>query len=231
MNKNDRSIGTRASHKLEKAGCTPAAHNLRYRLQSYIFFFTHTLFPLTYLHENELFLFFSASSAHFYVHLLIRKHFSTMKKLLFPLFLLLLTAACKNEKTPSDSSATTKTDSTLFGTAIDDFGMSTLALRTEAGDTLQLLRTSNAGVDATIYGDVTPGHLYAFTATDSLQSLVTAINLTQIQALTADYLVHNARLILNTVSQPDTVQILWLDADSLVAQGRERYKIVAKTKK
>lgn len=151
-----------------------------------------------------------------------------MKKILLPLFLLIFATACKNTKSEEANSSTQPTDSTLFGTCIDDFGMSTFAVQTEKGDTLSLMRSSNAGVDATIYGDVNPGDEFAFTTTDSLQSLVTAINLTQVKALTADYLISNGHLILNSIAQPDTVKILWLDADSLVAQGRERYKIVAR---
>lgn len=165
-----------------------------------------------------------------------------MKRIL-PLLLLLLllvTGCRKKAETPTETEAATPDstmptpshaaapDTTIYGVATDDFGMSTFALVTERGDTLDLMRSHDDGTDATFYGDVVPGHRYALTLTDHGNSVGTALNLTQLEATTKDYAVHNARLILHPTTQPDTVNIERLDGKMLVARGRHLYRLPAR---
>lgn len=150
-----------------------------------------------------------------------------MKKIFFPLLSLLLTTACTKTRFEGTNAEQQVSDSTNYGTCVDEFGMSTFAVRTQNGDTLSLMRSSNAGVEAEIFGDLRPGDEFAFTTTDSMQSLVRAINLTQVKSFTQDYALANGRLVLNVAQQLDTVAIQWLDTDSLIAQGRRRYEFFA----
>ena len=64
--------------------------------------------------------------------------------------------------------------------------------------------------------------------TDHGNSVGTALNLTQLEATTKDYAVHNARLILHPTTQPDTVNIERLDGKMLVARGRHLYRLPAR---
>ncbi len=160
-------------------------------------------------------------------------------KRIFPfLFLLLLfiTGCHKKTETPTEDKTTSSSsapkhshvqeaDTTLYGMASNDFGMSTFALITERGDTLSFMRSHEDGSDAVFYGDVVPGHSYALTATDGGNSVAEAINLTQLEAITKDYAIHNAHLILHPDTQPDTVVIERLDDKQLVACGKQTYRL------
>ena len=111
---------------------------------------------------------------------------------------LLVFAACTSKKSDSpiqntaDSTAvvqdsTQTADSTLYGTATDDWGMSTFALKT---------------------------------TTDNGASLGTAINLTQLKSIVGDdFKIVNGQLYLHPSQQAEAVEIVKLDADSLVAKG------------
>lgn len=109
-------------------------------------------------------------------------------------------------------------DSTIYGEA-GDFGMSTFSLISDAGDSLLLTRTDEQGRDGQIFGDAQPGDRYAIIISADRQSLVSAINLTQLVRFTKDYKIVNGRLILSPESKPDEVTIVSLDDDSLVVRG------------
>lgn len=164
--------------------------------------------------------------------------FTMYKFFLLFFLLLLLTACCKNKPSspaasldvPADSSAIVP-DSTLYGIATDDFGMSTFAVCTDKGDSLELMRTQDDGTPAQFYGDIRPGDRYAFTVTGAGDVLAVAVNLTQVEACLQDYRMCNARLVLHPDTRPDTVAILHLDADSLVAKGRQKYAFPALKKR
>lgn len=155
-----------------------------------------------------------------------------MKKiLLFAATSLLLFAACTPKKSDNtvqstmDSTevvqdSTMTADSTLYGTATDDWGMSTFALKTTDGREVEVVRTRNNGTPAEIYGDLEPGSEYAITTTDGGSSLGTAINLTQLKSIVGDdFKIVNGQLYLHPSKQAEAVEILKLDADSLVVKG------------
>lgn len=161
-----------------------------------------------------------------------------MKQL--PLLLLLtlaLTTACKKKPTPkaallsspatpTATTATTAADTSIYGEATDDFGMSTFALKTDQGEELHLERTKSDGTDAQFVGNVQPGDRYALLLADNGSSVDRAINLTQLEQFVQPVRVWNGRLILATATTtPDTTEIIRLDADSLVAQGREIHRL------
>lgn len=137
---------------------------------------------------------------------------------------------CKDKKTTPKSSVSptpvvtkAEADSSICGIANEDFGMSTFAITTEDGRSVQVVRTRNDGTDGDIYGDVAPGDKFVMTTTDDGESLGVAINVTQVERFTKKYRVLNARLILNPENAPDTVNVLHLSTDSLVAVGREKH--------
>ena len=131
---------------------------------------------------------------------------------------LLVFAACTSKKSDSpiqntaDSTAvvqdsTQAADSTLYGTATDDWGMSTFALKTADGREIEVVRTRNDGTPAEIFGDLEPGSEYA-------------INLTQLKSIVGDdFKIVNGQLYLHPSQQAEAVEIVKLDADSLVAKG------------
>ncbi len=162
-----------------------------------------------------------------------------MKHTLLPLSLLLLAlSGCQKPKTetPVEPAAVpraqTVRDTTLYGVATDDFGMSTFAVQLDstAGDPLIVERTHEDGTDGIIYGDAQPDDRFALTLEDGGKTLGVAINLSQVEAITKDYRVVNGRLLLLTDGQADTVRIERLDADSLIAKGVREYRLGRKTK-
>lgn len=144
-----------------------------------------------------------------------------MKKLIFLLPAMLLVAACTGNQTPAgtgqDSIASqNEEDTTIYGRSTE-FGMSTFALITDDGDTLDLDRG-----EGKIFGNLdNEGDRFALTVcnagTDEAR-VGTAINLTNVEKFTKDYSVFNGKLILSG----DTVQLLDLTLDSLVAKGKEK---------
>jgi len=65
-----------------------------------------------------------------------------------------------------------------------------------------------------------PGSEYAITTTDNGASLGTAINLTQLKSIVGDdFKIVNGQLYLHPSQQAEAVEIVKLDADSLVAKG------------
>lgn len=159
-----------------------------------------------------------------------------------PLLLLLtlaLATACKKKPTApaallsstadkTTAAPTAVADSSIYGEATDDFGMSTFALKTDQGEELHLERTQKDGTDAQFIGNVQPGDRYALLLADHGTSVECAINLSQLAQFVAPVRVWNGRLILPTSTTPDTAEIIRLDADSLVAQGRDIHRFARK---
>lgn len=138
--------------------------------------------------------------------------------------------SCRNTKSSTNSSedstiVVAEPDSAICGVANDEFGMSTFAITTEEGAVIQVERTREDGTDGIIWGDVKPGDHYTMTTSDNGTTLGTAINLTQVGMFTDNFHTFNDRLILHPDQNPDTVSIVTLDADSLVAKGREWYRM------
>lgn len=151
-----------------------------------------------------------------------------MRKLLYIMVASVLTmfASCDWFKSKKDAEGDTTTvvapaevDSTLYGKVVDDFGMSTFAVQQTSGQELELLRSHQDGGAAEIYGDVRVGDEFALTTTDGGEALDRAINVTEVKALTNDFKIINGKLLLNVTTSPDTVQIMTLSADSLIAKG------------
>lgn len=147
---------------------------------------------------------------------------------------LLSLAACNSGKKEQPSHETAPTtsetaapeqvaDSTIYGTA-DEFGMSTFTLITDAGDTLEVARTSETatGDDAygRIYGDLNDGDRYAMTTRDGGEAIGVLINLTQLDAFTKSYRITNGTLVLTGSGRPDTVVIDELTDETFRATGR-----------
>lgn len=181
-----------------------------------------------------------------------------MKKVgLLTLGLFLLFAACKKSKeTPDEPVVPSETeaaqpeipDSTLWGHLGEDTGMSTLQFITDAGDTLEVYRTSQyTGKDGCLIGEVRNyTDRFAVTLTEGNETLVTAINMTQLiqqwyakngsmtikgdGTITSDDMPYNGWKLWNghfllsseqrqeygMVSRIDTMDIIWLDNDSLI---------------
>lgn len=132
------------------------------------------------------------------------------------------TAVTKEQPAPPAPS----TDSTLYGIEGED-GMSTFTIITNAGDTINLTRTSINGTDGQLSGEKNQGDSFAVTTTDHGQALRTAINLTQLKQFTKRYRIHNGHLYLPTPrGKYERVNIDWLDSDSLVVsspKGRHHF--------
>lgn len=123
------------------------------------------------------------------------------------------------EASTDSTTTTTATDSTLYVHTLES-GMSTFLCVTEAGDTLELERGENC-----IYGNLDhAGDRFALTIdrTDKdYPAVKRAINLSNLDALTKDYQICNAQLIL----QGDTVKIIDLTPHKLIAKGRKDYTL------
>ena len=161
-----------------------------------------------------------------------------MKKTIVFLTLLAL-VSCKERKAQTNQQAATPTDSvtqvntvpdsTIYGKADDDlYGMSTFAVITTKGDTLELDRTYELdGKDGIFYGDINGGDDYALTVrgkgTD-YQAVGVAVNLSQLRRFVKDFTICNARPIING----DTVRILSLDDKAFKAEGKQQYFIQKK---
>lgn len=155
-----------------------------------------------------------------------------MKKVLWiiPVFVLLLTACggnmAKGEGADSASTDTTDfpsfkdaNDSTIYGTATDDFGMSTFSLVADGTtDTLYFDRG-----EAVVSGGLQPGDHYAVTAgkTENGPTLLTIINLSEVDRLTKDYRILNGRIFIGG----QQVDIDYLNADSLTGMAANGTKI------
>lgn len=151
-----------------------------------------------------------------------------MKKVLWIVPVLgLLFAACggnttKGEGADSANVDTTKLvgskevpDSTIYGTATDDFGMSTFAMVVDGtNDALYFDRG-----EATVSGGLRPGDRYAVTAcqTENGPTLLTVINLSELERLTKDYRIVNGRLVIGGKS----VKINRLDAKCLTGTAED----------
>lgn len=108
-------------------------------------------------------------------------------------------------------------DSTIYGVN-GESGMSTFCLISDSGDTIYLTRTSEEGDYGEIIGDLMEGDRFAMTMRKSDMSLIRAINLTQLNKFTKQYLISNCNLVLRRGEMSDTVLITWMDDDSLVVK-------------
>lgn len=144
-----------------------------------------------------------------------------MKKILFILPVFLIFAACTGNQTPAatgqdSTDVDIQKDTTIYGRSTE-FGMSTFALITDNGDTLEVDRG-----EGKIYGNLdNEGDRFALTVcnagTDEA-SVGVAINLTNVEKFTKDYSVFNGKLIISG----DTVELQDLTLNNLKAQGKEK---------
>ena len=173
----------------------------------------------------------------------------TMKRYLLFIACCLVLTACKETgggDTPTqeaDTLVAEKPDSTLWGRMGSGTGMSALEFITEQGDTLELYRTDPyTGEDGLLMGEIRNAEdRFAVTLSADEETMRTAINVSQLEeiwkkAKTAPYeewQLWNGRLLLSskqkqevgTVTRIDTVDILWLDRDSLVIQNHLKQRI------
>ncbi|MBR1712752.1 MAG: hypothetical protein IJ722_05055 [Alloprevotella sp.] len=146
-----------------------------------------------------------------------------MKRFTLLFAALVLLASCRPNQPQSpgndDGGQVSVNDTTVYGKSYE-FGMSTFSIVTDAGDTLDLDRG-----EGHIFGNLDhEGDRFAVTVhgqgTDTA-SLGVAINLTNVGQFVADFSVCNGRLIISG----DTVELLDLTADSLIAQGKSEYRL------
>ena len=124
-----------------------------------------------------------------------------MRKLLLITILAAVITGCNKSQAPSKDATTDSTtvsapsDSTIYGVATDDFGMSSFAIMW--GDSLiEVALTSSGGEEAVVCGSREPGDSFAITITDNGEALVRSINITQLKKHVNDYVIHNARLFM-----------------------------------
>ena len=140
--------------------------------------------------------------------------------------------APNNNPNDSDSCAVQSlfsgADSTIYGVAAQS-GMSTFCLITDQGDTLLLTRTSEDGTEGKIYGDLILGQRFGVITGDEGESLVCAINITELTKHIEHVRVQNAKVYLlsENMEQSAPVEIIVLNQDSCVimgATGRQVFK-------
>ena len=134
-------------------------------------------------------------------------------------------------------------DSTIWGHLGEDTGMSALQFITDKGDTMEVYRTSQyTGEDGKLLGDIREltDH-FALTLREGNETLGTAVNASQLERLwkqadTAPYdgwKLWNGHIVLSSqqkkeigiISQLDTMDIEWLDDDSLVVTNQLNQRI------
>lgn len=145
------------------------------------------------------------------------------------LFMSIALTACKKntaqiEVSPvkTDTLLISVEDSTLYGIA-GEHGMSTFSLITDSGDTLLMSKTSEDGNYGTFYGSVSEGNRYAVIAADDKETVVSAINITELGRFVEHYSIFNGRLIFFGNERRDTVQIVSMDRDSLVIRYNDNH--------
>ena len=140
-----------------------------------------------------------------------------------------LMMSCGGNKTEKESNADSIAvsdeaqevrDTTLYGVS-GQFGMSTFTLITDAGDTLHVSRTGEDGIDGLVAGSLEEGKRYAMTVRENGETIARLINLSQLEGITKEYKICNARLILQNEGKADTVEVLKLTDTELVAEGAE----------
>ncbi len=128
-------------------------------------------------------------------------------------------------------------DSTIWGHLGEDSGMSALEFITDGGDTLEIYRSDPyTGEDGRLLGDIRnyKDH-FAITLAPGGETMLTAINATQLdevwkKAETEPYdgwTIWNGKIVLSSqqkqevgiVNRLDTMNIEWLDGDSLVIRN------------
>ena len=143
---------------------------------------------------------------------------------------MLMNFSCKNKPSdpPTVSAKTVESeiaavpvmeDSTVYVHTLES-GMSTFLCVTDSGDTLELDRGQNL-----IYGNLDKaGDRFAITIDRSdknYPAVGRAINLSNLDALTKDYKIVNGQLVL----KGDTVEIIDLTTNKLVAKGKKEYTL------
>ncbi len=126
---------------------------------------------------------------------------------------------CKDNKKPEtvEPETTTdtikiETDSTIYGVALES-GMSTLCIKTNAGDTLLLDKDDENGYGE-IFGYTQEEDSFAVTKRKGTDGwvVVKAYNLSLLRHFTQNFAIHNGLLVLNG----DTVDVKYIEDDSLV---------------
>ena len=146
-----------------------------------------------------------------------------MKHCILPLSLLLLVAACQNNPqnkvlTPGVGDSDTMmvidgkaaiVDSSVYGRA-GECGMSTFCLISDKGDTIYVDRSSEDGYEGQIYGDLNIDDRFCLLTRDNGQSLLSAINLTQLDKfIKGRYKILNNHVILmgRETEKADTLDV------------------------
>ncbi len=126
---------------------------------------------------------------------------------------------CKDNKKPetvepetTTDTIKTETDSTIYGVALES-GMSTLCIKTNAGDTLLLDKDDENGYGE-IFGYTQEEDSFAVTKRKGTDGwvVVKAYNLSLLRHFTQNFAIHNGLLVLNG----DTVDVKYIEDDSLV---------------
>ncbi len=142
---------------------------------------------------------------------------------------MLVLSQCKeNKKTetiepeiPTDT-IPTPPDSTVYGVALES-GMSTLCIKTTAGDTLTMEKDDEEGYGE-FYGYTQEEDSFAVTKREGRDGLVVvkAYNLSLLKRFTTNFAIRNGLLVLNG----DTVGVKYIDDDSLVVEkARNKEKL------
>ncbi len=134
---------------------------------------------------------------------------------------ILVLSQCKeNKKTetptpeiPTDT-VSAPTDSTIYGIALES-GMSTLCIKTNAGDTLIMDKEDEDGYGE-FYGYTQEEDSFAVTKREGHDDLVVvkAYNISLLRRFTQNFAIRNGLLVLNG----DTVDVKYIDDDSLVVE-------------
>ncbi len=134
---------------------------------------------------------------------------------------MLVLSQCKENKktetiepeTPTDT-IPTPPDSTIYGVALES-GMSTLCIKTTAGDTLTMEKDDEEGYGE-FYGYTQEEDSFAVTKREGRDGLVVvkAYNLSLLKRFTTNFAIRNGLLVLNG----DTVGVKYIDDDSLVVE-------------
>ena len=142
---------------------------------------------------------------------------------LYAMTTLLILTQCKENKTVSPPKTITQQndsvisvpDSTIYGVALES-GMSTLCIRTTAGDTLVMDKDDEKGY-GDFYGYVEEEDSFAVTKREGSEGpvVVKAYNLTLLKRFSTEYAIRNGILVLKN----DTVDIKSINDDSLVVES------------
>jgi len=144
---------------------------------------------------------------------------------IFLAFLTVFAVSCQNKPQKSapietdttevaiDSEAVVR-DTTLYGEC-GECGMSTFCLITDKKDTIYVARSSEDGYEGKIYGSIIIGDRFCMTIRHDEQTLVKAINLTELDKfIKGRYKILNCHvLLMGNTEKADTLDITALDSD------------------